>query len=99
NFGRCVRSLHDALPMSRFDFRQVGHVVDELQQMATADQDVTEKFLVLRHPRRDESVVEELGEADDGVQRRTELVRHVGEKLALRSEEHTSELQSLSHLV
>ena len=38
---------------------------------------------MLRRHRSDPAVVHKLGKADDAVERRAQLVRHIGEKLAL----------------
>ena len=47
--------------------------------------DVPQELLVLRRVGRDRPRLQQLGEADDGVQRRAQFVGHVGEKLALQA--------------
>src|SRR5437016_7626336 len=51
--------------------------------MAAAGQDVAEEVALLIGQRTDLSLVEELGEPEDRVERRAQLVRHVGEELRL----------------
>src|SRR6267154_1188017 len=54
-----------------------------VRRMVPAGQDVTEEFPLLIVERADLSLVKKLGEAEDGIERRTQLVRHVGEELRL----------------
>ena len=51
--------------------------------MARAGEDVGQVFLVRGRDRADLAIVHQLGEADDAVQGRAQLMRHVGEELAL----------------
>jgi hypothetical protein len=64
---------------------KVQHVVDELQQVLAAAQDMPDEGPVLRRARADHAVVQQLAEADDGVQRRAQLVAHVGQEGALQA--------------
>ena len=66
-----------------FDLGQVENVIDELEQMSTAIENVVRvlELAVVQVAKR--LVHEYLGKADDGVQRRAQLVAHVGEELAL----------------
>ena len=80
---RKVDRLGPELHLAGLDLRQIEHVVDQLQQVPGAGEDVAEVLPVLRRDRPDLAVVHQLGEADDRVERRAQLVRHVGEELAL----------------
>ena len=51
--------------------------------MAAAGQDVAEKIALLGGDSTHVSVVNQLGEAEDGIERGAQLVRHVGEELRL----------------
>src|SRR3546814_2419340 len=105
-----VDSLLVQLHAPRLDLREVEDVADDRQQMAGAAADVLCIFTVLRISERPEqSLLHDLGEADNGIQRRAQLMAHVREEGRLgvvrplglvagdapRSDEHTSELQSL----
>ncbi|MEO1312103.1 MAG: hypothetical protein AAFV51_14235 [Pseudomonadota bacterium] len=64
------------------DLRHVQHVVDELQEPPAARQDVVEIVPVAWIAEGPEGFgLDELGEAVNGVQRCTEFVAHIGEKL------------------
>ena len=77
--GPRVVELH----LPRLDLREIEHVVDELEQVVALVEDVAQVLLVVGGDRPDLPVVHELREADDRVERRAQLVRHVGEELAL----------------
>ena len=77
--------LRAEVHLAGLDLREIQHVVDELQEVASAGEDVAQVFLVLRRHRPYLAVVHELGEPDNPVQRCPKLVGHVGEKLALES--------------
>ena len=62
---------------SRFDFRQIQNIVDQFQQQFVVDMDDFDVFLLLLLFGR---FHQQAGESDDGVQRRTDLVAHVGQK-------------------
>src|SRR5262249_57213168 len=89
-------SLHDALP-----------IFDQGQEVLPRSVNVLRILLLLLVQLAEHFLRQDLGEADDGVQRRPQLVGHVRQELGLmltgdfelRSEEHTSELQSLTNLV
>ena len=51
--------------------------------MLRAAQNVAQVFLMVGRHRTDLAIMHKLREADDAVERRAQLVRHVGEKLAL----------------
>src|SRR3546814_2004581 len=104
-----TRRSSDLLELAGLDLRQVEDVVDQAQQVRAAVVDVDGVLAVpLIAHRAEQLVLDDLGEPDDGVQRRAQLVAHVGKEVGLgatgqlgfllreaRSEEHTSELQSL----
>ncbi len=71
------------LDLSRLDLRQVEDVVDEREQVVPGREDVLEILLLLLVDLAEHPFAQHLGEADDRVQRRAELVRHVGEELGL----------------
>ena len=81
--GAGLDRLRTELDLAGLHLGQVEDVVDELQEMPGAGEDVAEELLVLGGDRPHLAVVHELGEADDAVQRRAELVRHVRQELAL----------------
>ena len=82
---REVDLLGRELHLARFDLGQVEHVVDELQQMARALEDVAEVLLLRVGHRAGLAALDECREADDGVERGAQLMRHVGEELAFQA--------------
>ena len=63
------------------DLGHVENVVDELEQMLAAVVDVAGIVAVARFvDGAQQLVLDDLGKADDGVQRRPQLVAHVGEE-------------------
>ena len=83
----CARSTGSGLELhlARLDLRQVEHVVDQLEQVTRAREDVAQELLLLGRHRAHLAVVHQLAEADDGVQGRAQLVGHVGQELALQA--------------
>ena len=71
------------LDLPGLDLRQVEHVVDQREQVVARGQDVVEVLLLLLVDLAEHALPQHLREADDRVQRRPQLVRHVGEELAL----------------
>ena len=72
------------LHLAGLDLRQIEDVVDQRQQVTAALSDEFHIFAILGRLERTECAVEDqLREAVDGVQRRAQLVRHVGEELRL----------------
>ena len=67
----------------RLDLRQVQDVVDEREEMAARGEDVLDVLGLLVVELSEHALPEHLREADDRVERRAELVRHVGEELGL----------------
>ena len=78
-----VHRLGAEVELARLDLGQVEHVVDQAQQVVAAAADVAQELLMLGRCHRHSARVQQLGEADDRVQRRAQLMRHVGEELAL----------------
>src|SRR5690606_26482444 len=73
------------LQPSRLRLGGVEDVVDDVQEMPAAAVDVLGIFPVARAPERSEELTaQDVGEAEDGVQRRPQLMAHDGEKLRLR---------------
>ena len=68
---------------SRLDLGQVEDVVDEREEVSRRLQDVAQVIRLLFVDLAEQPLGQHLGEADDRVQRRAQLVRHVGEEFAL----------------
>ncbi len=88
---QCHRLLHDrsdieALPvelhLARLDLGQIEDVVDQVEQVPAAPQNVLDMALLILPEGAEAGIEEQLREADDGVERRAQLVRHVGEEFA-----------------
>ena len=75
--------VHLELDLSRLDLGEVEDVVDQREQMVPRRDDVVEVLRLLLVHRADHLVAQHLREADDRVQRRPQLVRHVGQELRL----------------
>ena len=69
--------------LAGFHLGQIEDVVDQREQMLAAAEDVADEPALLIGQLADQAVAEHLGEADDGVERRPQLVRHVGEEFGL----------------
>ena len=78
-----VKALQVQLHLARFDLREVEHAVDEAEQVVAGLLDLLE----IGHERLVAGIARVLGKhlavADDRVERRTQLVAHVGEERAL----------------
>ena len=67
------------------DFRHVENVVDDVEQILSAAVDIAAIFVIFVGPERSEHArLHDLGKADDGVERRAQLVAHVGEEFRFR---------------
>src|SRR4030095_15403482 len=75
----CQLQLH----ASGLDLREVENVVDEGEEMPSRLQDVLEVFCLFLVYVPEHLLGEDFREADNGVERRAELVRHVGQELRL----------------
>ncbi len=71
------------LDLAGLDLGQVEHVVDQRQQMVAGREDVVQVLLLLGVDVAEHPLPQHLREADDRVQRRPQLVRHVRKELAL----------------
>src|SRR3546814_2965148 len=70
--------------LAHLDARQVQDVLDQAQQVLAADVDVAGVLVVMRVPERPEDPLhQQLGEADDGVQRGAQLVTDGRQEQAL----------------
>ena len=78
-----MKRRHLQLHAPRFDLRQIEDVVDQRQQMAPGGKNVVDIFILLLVQLAEEFFQQHFREADDRVERRAQLVRHVGEKLRL----------------
>ncbi len=66
------------------DLGDVEHLIDEMSQMRRRRGDAVHRRHLTRRQIAVHAVLQQLDEADDGVERRAQLVRDVREKLALR---------------
>ena len=73
------RQLH----LAGLDLGHVEDLVYQHQQVLAADQDVVHVFLLLVVERPEGFVEQHLGKTVDGIERRPEFVRHVGEEFGL----------------
>ena len=71
------------LDLTRLDLGEVEHVVDQREQVVARREDVVEVLRLLLVDLAEQPLLQHLREADDRVQRRPELVRHVGQELDL----------------
>ena len=75
------KGIQVQLHSSGLDLGEVENVVDQGEQVAARAEHAIERFEVLL--RRLGILAQHLGDADDGVERRAQLVAHVGEELRL----------------
>ena len=66
-----------------FDLGDVQHGVDQVEQVLGADQDLVQVLGLLLGQHAFGFAADDAGEADDGVERRAQLVAHVGQEGAL----------------
>ena len=78
-----IELLLDDLDVAGLDLRQVEEVADDVQEMLAAGVDVARIFGIARRDGAEQARHDRLGIADDGVERRPELVAHVGEEIRL----------------
>ena len=71
------------LHLARLDLRQVEDVVDQGEQVVGRGEDVVQVLLLLLVHLAEQLLLQDLGEADDRVQRRPQLVAHVGQEVGL----------------
>src|SRR5215467_13146037 len=75
------KSVSSSLHASHLDLRQVEDVIDQREEMRAGGVNISQILVLLFVEIAEHALVQHLGEADDGVQRRAQLVRHVGEEL------------------
>ena len=80
---RELHALGLEIDLSRFHLRQIEDVVDQLKKMPCAFQDKRAELGILRRHGPESRVDHHLGEPDDRVERRAQLVRHVGDEFSL----------------
>ena len=68
---------------ARLDLREIEHVIDHVEQMMAGRVDLRRIFDVVRADLAERLVADQLREANDGIQRRAQLVAHVGEEFRL----------------
>ena len=78
-----VEPLGEHLHASRFDLGQIEHVVDQSEQVPAAHVDLLEILGEGRLAQLRGFLLEHLAVADDGIERRAQLVRHAGEEAGL----------------
>ena len=71
------------LHLTGLDLGQVEDVVDQREQVVGRGEDVVQVLVLLLVHLAEQLLLEHLGEADDRVQRRPQLVAHVGQELGL----------------
>src|ERR1700730_10137352 len=81
--GGEIEGLRLQLHAAGLDLGQVEDVVDEREEVLARRQDVVEVLLLVAMDLAEHALQQHLGEADDGIERRPELVRHVREEFAL----------------
>ena len=74
---------HFELDLTGLDLGQVEHIVDQGEQVVGRGEDVLQVLGLLFVHLPEQLLAQHLGEADDRVQWRSELVRHVGQEFAL----------------
>ncbi len=62
------------------DFGEIEYLIDQRQEMAAGGKDVVGVLGLFLVKLAEQSLAQDFGEADDGVERRAQLVRHVGEE-------------------
>ena len=78
---RQIERLQVELHPAGLDLRHVEDVVDDFEQIVAAGQDVVTVFLVFfRAERAEHAAAHDLGESDDGIERRAQFVAHIGEE-------------------
>jgi hypothetical protein len=78
-----VEALEVELHLAGFDLREVEHGVDQLEEVLAGGIDLLEVVGELLGAEVGGVLLQHLAVADDGVERRAQLVRHVGEELRL----------------
>jgi hypothetical protein len=86
--------------LAGLDLRHVEDIVDDRQQMQPARMDIVDvaQIFSIAH-RPEEFAANNVGKADDRVERRAQLVAHFGEEIALRAVGELGGLAGLGHLL
>ena len=72
--------------MPRLDLGDIKKVIDQAEQMTARAMDVPDIFLVVGMAKLAERLgAQQLGKADDGIERRAQFMAHIGEKLRFRA--------------
>ena len=76
-----IKRLEDQIGAAAFDAGKVEEIVDETQQVLRAFADITDRLFLFVGHRAVNTVEEQFGVTDDGVDRRAKFVAAVGKKL------------------
>ena len=68
---------------SRLDLRQVENLIDEVEEMLAGAMDAAERLGGLFRPKTRRIADHHVGQPDDGIQRRAQLMAHIGEETRL----------------
>ena len=81
----CVRRAADQLDLQPvgFDLRQVENIIDQGEEVLSAGVDGFQVVLAFGLVALAAALAEQVGEADDGIQRRADFVAHIGQEPAL----------------
>ena len=79
-----VQILRPQVHLPCFHLGEIEYATDKGQQVLPAGQDVIKAFLLLVVDLTGDTINQQLGEADDGVERGAQLVGHAGQELGLR---------------
>jgi hypothetical protein len=81
--ARQINRLGIELELAGFDLREIEDLVDEAQEVGPGGIHAAQRFQCLLRAEAFRVADHHLGQADDGVERRAQLVAHAGEKLRL----------------
>jgi hypothetical protein len=71
--------------MARLDLRHVENIVDDVEQVFAAIVNIAGIFGIFRRADRSEHLIlQDIGKAEDGVERRAQLMAHIGEEFGFR---------------
>src|SRR5581483_4604138 len=69
---------------ARLELGKIENVIDQTQQMMAGMVDIRDIVEITRIAERPEELIaDDIGEADDGIQGRAQLVAHIGKKMRL----------------
>ena len=78
-----IHRLGIEFELAGFDLREVQYLVDEAKEVGPGGIHTAERFQRLFRAKARRVGDHHLGQADDGVERRAQLVAHIGEELRL----------------